>query len=60
MPETKQLLEVEQLSKRYNLRRSLMDALFRTPVAQLVAVDNVSFSIARGTVLGIVGESGSG
>ncbi|MBL09218.1 MAG: peptide ABC transporter substrate-binding protein [Acidiferrobacteraceae bacterium] len=60
MIEKKPLLSVEGISKRYNLRRSLIDVFLRRPVSQLVAVDNVSFSINRGTVLGIVGESGSG
>ena len=60
MIEKKPLLNVEGISKRYSLRRSLLDVLLQRPVAQLVAVDNVSFSINRGTVLGIVGESGSG
>ena len=60
MIEKKPLLNVEGISKRYSLRRSLRDSLLRRPAPQLVAVDNVSFSINRGTVLGIVGESGSG
>ena len=60
MIEKKPLLSVEGISKRYSLRRSLLDAFLRRPVTQLLAVDNVSFSINRGTVLGIVGESGSG
>ncbi|MEM9565189.1 MAG: ABC transporter ATP-binding protein [Actinomycetota bacterium] len=33
---------------------------FATPAGPLVAVDGVSFSLARGKALGIVGESGSG
>jgi oligopeptide/dipeptide ABC transporter ATP-binding protein len=43
------VLEVEGLTTR-----------FLTPAGPLVAVDNVSFSLARGRALGIVGESGSG
>ncbi|MBO67801.1 MAG: peptide ABC transporter ATP-binding protein [Acidiferrobacteraceae bacterium] len=60
MAENRVLMNIEGLSKRYSLRRSLLDALCRVPATQLVAVDNVSLSIERGTVLGIVGESGSG
>ncbi len=33
---------------------------FRTRRGTLVAVDDVSFSVARGEVLGVVGESGAG
>ncbi|TMH86335.1 MAG: ABC transporter ATP-binding protein, partial [Betaproteobacteria bacterium] len=33
---------------------------FRTRRGTLVAVDGVSFSVARGEVLGVVGESGAG
>ncbi|MGH9348690.1 MAG: ABC transporter ATP-binding protein [Vicinamibacterales bacterium] len=43
------LLEVEHLS-----------VLFDTAAGPLVAVDDVSFSIAAGETLGLVGESGSG
>jgi ABC-type dipeptide/oligopeptide/nickel transport system ATPase component len=43
------LLEVEHLT-----------VAFETASAPVVAVDDVSFSIARGETLGLVGESGSG
>jgi ABC-type dipeptide/oligopeptide/nickel transport system ATPase component len=43
------LLEVQHLS-----------VTFDTPGGQVAAVDDVSFSIARGETLGLVGESGSG
>jgi dipeptide transport system ATP-binding protein len=43
------LLEVERLS-----------VAFRSAALPLVAVDDVSFDVASGEVLGIVGESGSG
>ena len=42
-------LEVKNLKKYFN-----------TPYGQLHAVDDVSFSIDRGTTLGVVGESGCG
>jgi peptide/nickel transport system ATP-binding protein len=47
------ILEVEGVTKRYTLR----GAGGRT---ELVAADDVSFSIPRGTTFSIVGESGSG
>lgn len=43
------ILEVKNLKK-----------YFKTPSGTLHAVDNVSFSIERGTTLGLVGESGCG
>ncbi len=54
------LLEVENLSKRFPLRRSALDALRRRPRPMLQAVRDVSLSVARGEALGIVGESGCG
>jgi oligopeptide/dipeptide ABC transporter ATP-binding protein len=48
------LIEVRDLSKRYRAR-----GLHR-PGAGVLAVDRVSFSIERGSVFGLVGESGCG
>jgi oligopeptide/dipeptide ABC transporter ATP-binding protein len=50
------LLEVRDLVKHYPIRRGMLG---RT-VGQVRAVDGVSFSIAAGEVLGLVGESGCG
>jgi len=49
MPEPAPLLEVRNLRVEFPTRRGT-----------LVAVDGVSFAIARGEVLGVVGESGAG
>jgi peptide/nickel transport system ATP-binding protein len=51
------LLEVEHLSRRFAVRRGL---LVPRTVGHVQAVDDVSFTLARGETLGLVGESGSG
>ncbi|BDI07118.1 ATP-binding cassette domain-containing protein [Sphaerotilus microaerophilus] len=50
------LLEVRDLAKRYRLPR---ERLFG-PAPHLQALDGVSFTLARGRSLGVVGESGCG
>ena len=54
------MLEVTDLVKWFDLRRSLAHRVTRTSAPRLTAVDGVSFSLARNRTLGIVGESGSG
>lgn len=49
-------LEVTNLEKHFSLQRGLL----RREVARIKAVDDVSFSIARGETLCLVGESGCG
>jgi oligopeptide/dipeptide ABC transporter ATP-binding protein len=50
------LLEVKDLRKHYPVRRGL----FSTIAGYVYAVDGISFSIADGETLGLVGESGCG
>ncbi len=50
------LVEVEHLTKRFPVRHGLLQ---RT-VGHVHAVEDISFSIARGETLGLVGESGCG
>ncbi|MDX3852471.1 dipeptide ABC transporter ATP-binding protein [Streptomyces sp. AK02-01A] len=51
------LLEVRDLVKHYPLTRGV---LFRKQIGAVRAVDGVSFDLAAGETLGIVGESGCG
>ena len=53
---TAPLVEVDGLTKHFVARRSL----FGAPVATVRAVDGVSFAIAAGETLALVGESGCG
>ena len=53
---TKALIEVENLVKYYPVRGGVL----RRVVAQVQAVDDVSFVINKGETLGLVGESGCG
>jgi oligopeptide/dipeptide ABC transporter ATP-binding protein len=54
------MLVVENLVKYFPVTQSFTDMLLRRPLKPIKAVDGVSFSLARGEVLAIVGESGCG
>ena len=54
------LLEVENLTTRYPVRRGLTERVTGRPRLWVHAVDGVSFTLARGEMLALVGESGCG
>jgi ABC-type glutathione transport system ATPase component len=54
------LLRVENLSKSFALRRSFSEWATRRPGDVHRAVDQVSFELAQGEILGLAGGSGSG
>jgi oligopeptide/dipeptide ABC transporter ATP-binding protein len=57
---TEPLLEVRDLVKHFPLRHSVLDVVRGRPPERVRAVDGVSFALARGKTLGLVGESGCG
>ncbi len=54
------LLEVDDLVVRYPVARGLTGTLLRRPKQQVHAVSGVSFTVARGEMVALVGESGCG
>jgi oligopeptide/dipeptide ABC transporter ATP-binding protein len=54
------ILEVTDLAKRYPVRQGMAAALRGGPAPSVRAVDGVSFTLARGEALALVGESGCG
>jgi peptide/nickel transport system ATP-binding protein len=54
------LLRVDDLVKHFPVHMSLLDSLLRREVSMVKAVDGVSFTIKRGEIFGLVGESGCG
>jgi oligopeptide/dipeptide ABC transporter ATP-binding protein len=54
------LLEVTDLKTYYQVRRGLTERATRAPQLWVHAVDGVSFRLARGEMMALVGESGCG
>ena len=55
-PGTRTILEVKDLKKHFPIHKGVLQRV----VGQVYAVDGVSFTIAEGETLGLVGESGCG
>jgi ABC-type glutathione transport system ATPase component len=54
------LLEVQGLTKRFDLRRGLARLVKPAQGHTVHALENVSLSVPRGATLGVIGESGCG
>lgn len=57
---TEMLLEVEDLVVRYPVHRGIIGTLRRKAKQEIHAVEGVSFTLRRGEMLALVGESGCG
>ena len=55
-----EMLKVERLKKYFPVRKSLAEGIFSREKRYVRAVDDVSFSLGSGEILGFVGESGCG
>jgi peptide/nickel transport system ATP-binding protein len=54
------VLDIQHLTKYFDVRRSFAQAISRQEAGKVHAVDDVTFQIRRGRVFGLAGESGSG
>lgn len=57
---TESLLSIRHLSKTFPMARNFRDIVTRSPPQKLRALRDVSLTVQRGEVVGVVGESGCG
>ena len=57
---SEELLEVVDLVKYFPIRQNILDNILNREVEMVKAVDSISFSINKGEIFGLVGESGCG
>jgi peptide/nickel transport system ATP-binding protein len=61
IPREQPILQVENLKQYFSLEANLIQQLFsKTKTTEIKAVDNISFDLYLGEILGLVGESGCG
>jgi peptide/nickel transport system ATP-binding protein len=61
IPREQPILKVENLKQYFSLEANLIQQLFlRAKTTEIKAVDNISFDLYPGEILGLVGESGCG
>ena len=56
----KPILQVKNLKQYFTLETNLIQQIFSKPAVQIKAVDDISFDLYPGEILGLVGESGCG
>jgi peptide/nickel transport system ATP-binding protein len=54
------LIQIDELTKKFNTKQSLRDRLFGTEEEPIIAVDEVSLNLEPREIKGVIGESGCG